>query len=66
MHNQKDEKLIAVDHEDALKKTIYHNAKRYLEALIGLYLTKGDVLSASRIRGMIKDLTSIYNRGDGQ
>ena len=64
MANQKDEKQLISDHEHTLKETIYHNATRYLKALLGYYLTKDDILSANKIRKLIRDFEIIFKEND--
>tara|TARA_Y100000034_G_C6517515_1_gene222597 strand:- start:119 stop:319 length:201 start_codon:yes stop_codon:yes gene_type:complete len=60
MANQEDERQLISDHEKILMQMIYHNASRYLEALLGFYLTKDDNSNALKIKKMIRDLKIIY------
>ena len=60
MANQENEKQLISDHVHALKETVYHNGVRYLNALLGCYLTSNDILSANKIRKLIKDLEAIH------
>ena len=60
MDSEKFENQLSSNHGTFLKKTIYNQASRYLEAMLGFYLTKNDNNSAIKIRKIIRELKVIH------
>ena len=60
MDSKKCENQLNSGHDGSLKRTIHFQALRYLEAMLGFYLTRGDHPKTMRVRKIIIDLRSLY------
>ena len=63
MDSKKCENQLNSDHDDSLKRIIHFQALRYLEAMLGFYLTRNDSSKTMKIRKIIRELRSLYEEG---